>query len=340
MHDAIQAPQRMRYSFESRCRAVQAMLSGTPVPVVARSQGVGRATAYRWWRRFRSDGWAGLVDRPCTPHRQPRRLAPELEARIVAARVASGDGPQALAAKLGLAASSVGKVLRRLGCSRLPREPRPPVVRYEREHPGELVHIDTQKLGRFWQVGKRILQDGVQRSPRAGWQHIHVAVDDHSRLAYVEVLPTERADDATAFLQRALAWYREQGEVAAAYGFGGDGGGSGSMISNRRSWFIRCLHARPRTGLPGARLRDVSRPEPRIESQTYRLVPSDPASSPSALFRKGLVQAGSMDVATRGSQCAMQDSQYGAFRPGNIGKCFRLRVQSSASRRSTVAAIT
>jgi transposase InsO family protein len=216
MHDAIQAPQRMRYSFESRCRAVQAMLSGTPVPVVAWSQGVGRATAYRWWRRFRSDGWAGLVDRPCTPHRQPRRLAPELEARIVAARVASGDGPQALAAKLGLAASSVGKVLRRLGCSRLPREPRPPVVRYEREHPGELVHIDTQKLGRFWQVGKRILQDGVQRSPRAGWQHIHVAVDDHSRLAYVEVLPTERADDATAFLQRALAWYREQGVAVEA----------------------------------------------------------------------------------------------------------------------------
>ena len=87
------------------------------------------------------------------------------------------------------------------------------MVRYERERPGELLHIDTKKLGRFWHVGKRILRDGRQRSPRAGWQHVHVAVDDHTRLAYAEVLPTDRTVDAIAFLERALAWYREQGIV-------------------------------------------------------------------------------------------------------------------------------
>ncbi len=102
-------------------------------------------------------------------------------------------------------------MLRRLGRSRLPREPRPPVVRYERERPGELLHIDTKQLGRFWHVGKRILRDGVQRSPRAGWQHVHAAVDDHSRLAYVEVLPSDRQGNDIAFLERALGWYAAQG---------------------------------------------------------------------------------------------------------------------------------
>ena len=151
------------------------------------------------------------ADRPCTPYRQPRRLSREAEAEIIAVRERSGDGPEVVGAIVDRPASTVGKVLRRLGCSRLPKPPRPPVVRYERERPGELVHIDTKKLGRFWHVGKRILRDGVQRSPRAGWQHVHVAVDDHTRLAYAEVLPSDRRAAALAFLERALRWYREQG---------------------------------------------------------------------------------------------------------------------------------
>jgi len=89
--------------------------------------------------------------------------------------------------------------------------PQPEVVRYERERPGDLLHVDIKKLGRFWEVGKRIRQDGVSRSPHAGWQYLHVAVDDHSRLAYAEVLPSERAPDAVAFLRRAVGWYRDQG---------------------------------------------------------------------------------------------------------------------------------
>lgn len=216
MSHPTQPPARMRYSFESRCRAVQAVVDGARVAAVAERHGISRAQVYRWWRRYRDTGWSGLCDRPCTPHRQPRRLSTEIEARIVAARAASGDGPLALAAKLGLAASTVGKVLHRSGCSRLVRAPRPPVVRYERERPGELLHIDTKKLGRFWQVGKRILADGVRRNRAAGWQHVHVAVDDHSRLAHAEVLPTERATDAVAFLRRTVAWYREQGVVVEA----------------------------------------------------------------------------------------------------------------------------
>lgn len=216
MSDPMQPPARMRYSFESRCRAVQEVAAGNRIALVAQRQGVSRATVYRWWSRFQAEEWPGLRDRPCTPHRQPRRTSPELEARIVAAREASGDGSLTLAAKLGLAASTVGKVLRRSGCSRLERAPRPPVVRYERERPGELLHIDTKKLGRFWQVGKRVLADGVRRNRAAGWQHVHVAVDDHSRLAYAEVLSTDRAADAVAFLRRTVAWYREQGVAVEA----------------------------------------------------------------------------------------------------------------------------
>jgi transposase InsO family protein len=206
----------MRYSFESRCRTVQAILVRGSVGAVARAHGVSRATAYRWWSRYRADGWAGLRDRACTPHRQPRRLPAELEAVIVAARQHSDDGPLTLAAKLGLAASTIGKVLRRHGCSRRPRPPRPAVIRYERERPGELLHVDIKKLGRFWEVGKRVRHDGITRSPRAGWQYLHVAVDDHSRLAYAEVLPSERAQDAVAFLGRAVTWYREQGVTTEA----------------------------------------------------------------------------------------------------------------------------
>ncbi len=84
-------------------------------------------------------------------------------------------------------------------------------MRYARAQPGELLHLDTKQLGRFWHVGKRITGDGIHRSPRAGWQHVHVAIDDHSRLAYAEVRPSDRRGDALAFLERALAWFRAQG---------------------------------------------------------------------------------------------------------------------------------
>src|SRR5207247_10098546 len=102
-------------------------------------------------------------------------------------------------------------VLRRYGRARLPRRARGPVRRYERARPGELLHVDIKKLGRFWTLGKRILGPEVgNRSPRAGWQYLHIAIDDHSRLAYAELLAGESPDDCVAFLPRAVTWYAER----------------------------------------------------------------------------------------------------------------------------------
>jgi transposase InsO family protein len=145
------------------------------------------------------------------PRRQPRRLSRELEQRILEARAYAKAGPLIVASQLGLPASTVSQVLRRYGVSRLGRPARGPVVRYERSRPGELVHVDIKRLGRFWTVGKAILGDGVNRSPRAGRQYLHLAIDDHSRLAYAELLPSEGPADCVAFLRRAVDWYAEQG---------------------------------------------------------------------------------------------------------------------------------
>src|SRR5207249_4411702 len=111
---------------------------------------------------------------------QPRRLPPEAEAEILAWREHLRAGPAVIAAILERPISTVAKVLRRTGRSRLPRPQRDPRVRYEREYPGALLHVDTKKLGRFYTVGKRMLGPGVNRSVKAGWQHLHVAIDDHS----------------------------------------------------------------------------------------------------------------------------------------------------------------
>jgi transposase InsO family protein len=203
----------MRFSFESRCRIVGLILEGVSPPQAAASFGASRATGYRLWARYQEGGWAALADRPSTPRRQPRRLSIAEEEEILQWREHLAAGPLVVAAAVGRPPSTVGKVLRRAGRSRLPRPTRDPRVRDERANPGELLHVDTKKLGRFFQVGKRILADGVQRSPRAGWQHLHVAIDDHSRLAYCELLASERKEDCCAFLKRAVAWYAEHGIV-------------------------------------------------------------------------------------------------------------------------------
>lgn len=172
---------------------------------------MSRATAYRLRRRYVEGGWDALRDRPSTPKHQPRRLSSEVEAEIVAIRRCTQAGPVVIAVMTGRPASTVGKVLRRCGCSRQPRPVRDPIRRYERERPGELIHVDTKKLGRFHVVGKRILKDGVRRSRHAGWQHLHVAIDDHSRLAYTEVLAGQDRQSCAAFLRRAVAWYATHG---------------------------------------------------------------------------------------------------------------------------------
>lgn len=204
-------PGRLRHSWEARCRLVQLMLGGLSPQAASMACGMSRATAYRLWRRYEQGGWDALRDRPSTPRCQPRRLSGEVEAEIVAIRQRTQAGPVVIGAITHRPASTVGKVLRRWGCSRLPRPERDPVRRYERQRPGELLHVDTKKLGRFHIVGKRILKDGVQRSRAAGWQHLHIAIDDHSRLAYTEVLAGQDKHACAAFLRRAVAWYAQQG---------------------------------------------------------------------------------------------------------------------------------
>src|SRR6266508_6705570 len=211
MPSPVCPPRRMRFSFESRCRIVALIVAGESPQAAAAACGASRATGYRLWRRFRQGGWPALHDRPSTPRRQPLRLCPEAEAEILRWREHLRAGPLVVAAAVGRPASTVGKVLRRAGRSRLPRPQRDPRVRYERERPGELLHVDTKKLGRFFEVGKRILHDGVHRSPRAGWQHLHVAIDDYSRLAYAELLRSADRNACAVFLERAVAWYAEQG---------------------------------------------------------------------------------------------------------------------------------
>jgi len=213
MPNATHPPRRMRFSFESRCRIVQLVLAGQSPQAAAAACGASRATGYRLWARFRAGGWAALADRPSTPRRQPRRLPAEAEREILAWREHLRAGPAVIAAILERPVSTVAKVLRRAGCSRLPKPQRDPRVRYERARVGELLHVDVKKLGRFWSVGKRVHGDRSVRSRGARWQYMHVAIDDHSRLAYAELLASEDRFACAAFLERAVAWYGEQGIV-------------------------------------------------------------------------------------------------------------------------------
>jgi transposase InsO family protein len=212
MLNATQPPRRMRLSFESRCRLVSLVLAGQSPQAAAAVCGASRASGYRLWRRYQQGGWAALADRPPVPKRQRRRLSLELEQQILAAREYAKAGPLIVAGQLGLPASTVWKVLRRYGVSRLRLPARGPVVRYQRDRPGELVHVDIKKLGCFWTLGKRALgAEAGTRNRYAGWQYLHLAIDDHSRLAYAELLPGERPADCAAFLRRAAAWYAERG---------------------------------------------------------------------------------------------------------------------------------
>src|SRR5262249_29862062 len=192
MHDRVCPPRRMRFSFESRCRIVALIVEGMSPQAAAAVCGASRTTGYRLWGRFREGGWAAPVDRPPVPKRQPRRVPPELQQRIPPARGHANASPPIVPRPTGLPAPPVRKGRPRHGRSRLPRPQRGRVRRYERGRPGELVHVDIKKLGRFWTVGKRILGPAAGNlSRRAGWQYLHIAIDDHSRLAYAELLATE-----------------------------------------------------------------------------------------------------------------------------------------------------
>lgn len=190
---------------------------GYPVAHAAQLQGISAGCAYRWLRRWRAEGEAGLADRSCRPHRSPRRLDAETEQRVIALRTATKLGPHQLAARLGMPRSTVYAVLRRHGLNRLAVLDRPTgsPVRYQRDHPGELVHVDVTKLGRVpdgggWRAHGRG-QDRHHGRSGVGYDYLHVAVDDRTRLAYVEVHPDERGDTCAGFVARAGGWFAQHG---------------------------------------------------------------------------------------------------------------------------------
>jgi len=185
---------------------------GWSVTSTAHAQGVCRSTVYKWLARFDDEGEAGLLDRSSAPQRVWNRTRPRLVARIETLRRRRLFG-RVIAAKLALPRSTVAAVLRRIGLSSLRAlDPREEVVRYERGRAGELLHLDVKKLRRFARPGHRVDGDRTRRRTRgAGWECVHVCIDDASRVAYVEVLPDERAHTTCGFLRRALEHYRGLG---------------------------------------------------------------------------------------------------------------------------------
>lgn len=196
----------------SRAQLIKRVLEdGEQVCSVAEGIGISRPTVYKWIKRFLREGEAGLADRSSRPHRMPRQTSEEVVRRIVRLRFRRWPSTR-IARQLGMAISTVGAVLRRLGLNRLSRlEPRRPTVRYEMKRPGELLHLDTKKLVRFDGVGHRIHGDRRRQSRGAGWEILHVCIDDATRLVYQEMLPDEKGVTATAFLRRAAAWFRGHG---------------------------------------------------------------------------------------------------------------------------------
>lgn len=209
-----------RLGFTGRVCLVERVVADEWSPTEASAAfGVSVQTVRKWLRRYRREGRAGLRDRSSRPHHSPRRLSAALERRIAQLRARRRSGPQ-IADALQLPRSTVGDVLRRLGQGQLPPlAPRPPIVRYERERPGELLHIDAKTLGRIvGGVGHRVTGDrSRQRSSKVhakrqiGWECLHVAIDDASRVAYAELLPDESAPSAVVFLRHAVAWLAHLG---------------------------------------------------------------------------------------------------------------------------------
>jgi transposase InsO family protein len=199
-----------------------------PIAHVAKELGVSRQCAHRWVRRFRIEGAAGLLDRSSRPHRTPTRTAPEREQAVLAARVRLRFGPARLAPQTGVPARTISRILRRHHVPPLAwldpitgaviRATRATANRYEHEHPGDLVHVDVKKLGRIpagggWRVQGWTAENHQSRIAKKpiGFDYVHAAVDDHTRLAYAEIHADEKGDTAAGFLTRAAAYFAEHG---------------------------------------------------------------------------------------------------------------------------------
>src|ERR1700722_11063156 len=170
-------------------------------------------TVAKWVERFRAEGVDGLRDRSSRPLSLPSQTAPATCAVVEALRRQRYTGRQ-IAVETGVSAATVSRILRRLGLNRIrDLEPAEPVRRYERATPGEMIHIDIKKLGRFDKVGHRITGDrtGQSNSRGVGWEFVHVCIDDHSRIAFSQIKPDEKADSAVPFLKAVVAYYKSLG---------------------------------------------------------------------------------------------------------------------------------
>jgi transposase InsO family protein len=190
------------------CRRVE--VEGWSLAAAAEAAGVSERRAREWWGRWQR-GDIELEDRSSVAHRLPHKTPGDVEQAICALRELRFSGTR-IAEVLGMPERTVRAVLKRHGLSRLAvLDPREPANRYERPLPGELVHIDVKKLGRIEREGHRIHGDRTQRARGAGWEFVHVCVDDCTRLAYAEVLADERAETVCGFLERAVAWLAAHG---------------------------------------------------------------------------------------------------------------------------------
>ena len=209
-------------SVEGRLRMCRRIEAGEPIAHVAAAMSVSRRCASKWWYRYVELGVDGLHDRSSRPRRSPTRTPERIEAKICRRRRAEKVGPDRLAIHLDLPASTIYRVLRRHDLSRLDhldRRTAQPIRRYERSRPGELVHVDVKKLGRIPAGGghkihgRAATSSGGRRNRRIGYAYLHTAIDDHSRLAFTEVLTDEQGLTASAFWRRAEAWFRARGVV-------------------------------------------------------------------------------------------------------------------------------
>lgn len=216
-----------RLTFHGRRLLVARVEAGMPVAHVAKAMGISRQCAHRWVARFAAEGEAGLQDRSSRPHHCPTKTTPEVEQAVVAMRRRERRGQDWLGPELGLPPRTVSRVLRRhrqpylRECDPLTgeviRSSKTTAVRYERDHPGELVHMDVKKVGRIpdgggWKAhGRQVGSTAAHKRARIGYDYVHSLIDDHSRLAYSEILPDEKGPTCAAFLLRAAAYFTTHG---------------------------------------------------------------------------------------------------------------------------------
>ena len=202
-----------RLTPRGREHMVNMVLSGQTPKAVSEAVGVCPRTVDKWVKRFQAEGLAGLQDRSSRPHHLRQPTPQVIVGRIASLRRQRLTG-KAIATETGVSTTTVSRVLKRLGLNRLSNlEPATPPRRYQRERPGELIHIDIKKLGKFNRIGHRITGDrtGQSNTRGVGWEFVHVAIDDASRIAFSRVMKTERRGCAIAFLKAAVAYYASLG---------------------------------------------------------------------------------------------------------------------------------